>query len=229
MCFPVFFPIGQFGEHHPCQVKLSNSEYMSSRGYSTKTCATEKYPQYVLLWQKDMREISAGVYNLLKSTRRQPMSVSALLHGVTTRNEPLMANMCMMLQSVHGTKQYCLAKQSELRCMIHALGLPTLFLTFISAEYESADIDRYLRKVKDVSPSYSMGKFCTDDPVSVGRKFSLKFHAIFRTVLLKGAVLGEIDHYYWKKEYLPGLRCSSLPRARYGMLQLSVPMIPNRY
>ena len=37
--------------------------------------------------------------------------------------------------------------------------------------------------------------------ISVSRKFSLKFHAFFRTVLLKGAVLGQVDHFYWKKEY----------------------------
>ena len=202
MCFPVLFPTGQFGEHHPRHVKLSHSEYVKSR-LLNKDSRYRKDPQYVffLLWQKEMREISAGVYNLLKSTRRQPMSVSALLHGVATRDKHLEANLCTMLQSVRGTKQYWFTKQSELRCMIRASGPPTLFLTFSCAEYESADIDRYLRKVNDVSPSYSIGKLCTDDPVSVSRKFSLKFHAFFRTVLLKGAVLGEIDHYYWKKEY----------------------------
>ena len=197
MCFPVLFPTGQFGEHHPRQVKLSHSEYVKLR-LLNKDSRYRKDPQYVffLLWQKEMREISAGVYSLLKSTRRQPMSVSVLLHGVATRDEHLEANLCTMLQSVRGTKQYWFAKQSELRCMIRASGPPTLFLTFSCAEYESADIDRYLRKVNDVSQSYSIGKLCTDDPVSVSRKFSLKFHAFFRTVLLKGVVLGEIEHYY---------------------------------
>ena len=155
MCFPVLFPTGQFGKHHPRHVKLSHSEYVKSR-LLNKDSRYRKDPQYVffLLWQKEMREISAGVYNLLKSTRRQPMSVSALLHGVATRNEHLEANLCMMLQSARGTKQYWFAKQSELQCMIRASGPPTLFLTFSCAEYESADIDRYLRKVNDVSPSY---------------------------------------------------------------------------
>ena len=37
--------------------------------------------------------------------------------------------------------------------------------------------------------------------VSVSRKFSLKFHAFFHTVIMKGAVLGTVDHFYWKKEY----------------------------
>ena len=202
MCFPVLFPTGQFGEHHPRRVKLSHSEYVKSR-LLNKDSRFRKDPQYVffLLWQKEMREISAGVYNLLKSTRRQPISVSALLHNVQTRDEHLEANLCTMLQSVRGTKQYWFARQSELRCMIRAWGSPTLFLTFSCAEYESADIDRYLRKVNNVSSSYNIGKLCTEDPISVSRKFSLKFHAFFRTVVLKGAVLGEVDHFYWKKEY----------------------------
>ena len=40
-----------------------------------------KDAQYVfyLLWQKEMRQLASGVYNLLKSTRRQAMSVSMLL------------------------------------------------------------------------------------------------------------------------------------------------------
>ena len=88
-----------------------------------------------------MHEISSGVYNLLKSTRRQPKSVSALLHSVEARDEHLEANLSTMLQSVHGTKQFWYTKQTELRCMIHTWGLPTLFLTFSCAEYESPEID----------------------------------------------------------------------------------------
>ena len=106
-----------------------------------------------------------------------------------------------MLQSVRGMKQFWYTKQSELKCMIRMWGSPTLFLTFSCAEYESPEIDRYLRNVNDVPPSYDMGKLCTEDPISVSRKFSLKFHAFFHTVLLKGAVLGQVDHFYWKKEY----------------------------
>ena len=35
----------------------------------------------------------------------------------------------------------------------------------------------------------------------MSRKFSLKFHAFFKTVLLKGEVLGTVEHFYWKNEY----------------------------
>ena len=131
MCFPVLFPTGQFGEHHPHQVKLRHSEYVKSRSLN-KNARFRKDPQYVffLLWQKEMREISSGVYNLLKSTRRQRMSVSALLHSVDAHDKHLEANLSTMLQSVRGMKQFWYTKQSELRCMIHMWGSPTLFLTF---------------------------------------------------------------------------------------------------
>ena len=56
-------------------------------------------------------------------------------------------------------------------------------------------------KVNNVPPSYSIGKLCVEDPISVSRKFSLKFHAFFRKVIVKGEVLGKVDHFYWKKEY----------------------------
>lgn len=76
MCFPVLFPTGRFGEFHPHEV---SSEYVKSL-LMNKDTQFRKDPQYVfyLLWQKEMRELSTGVYNMLKSTRTQPMSVTSL-------------------------------------------------------------------------------------------------------------------------------------------------------
>ena len=96
---------------------------------------------------------------------------------------------------MRGTKQYWFIRQSELRCMIREWGSPTLFLTFSCAEYESPDITEYLRRVNNVSSKYPIGKLCTEDPVSVSRKFSFKFHAFFRKVLVNGEVLGKVDHF----------------------------------
>ena len=42
---------------------------------------------------------------------------------------------------------------------------------------------------------------CVRKILSVSRKFSLKFRAFFSTVVLKGEVLGKVEHWYWKKEY----------------------------
>ena len=102
------------------------------------------------------------MYHLLKSTISQPMSVSALLSKAEASDEYFEANLCTMLQSVRGTKQYW----------------------FIN-----------------VTSNYDIGKLSTEDPISVSRKFSLKFHAFFRTVIMKGDVLSKVDHFYWEKEY----------------------------
>jgi len=77
----------------------------------------------------------------------------------------------------------------------------TYCLTFSCAEYESPDIANFLRSVNNVSSSCDIGKLYTEDPISVSIKFSNKFHAFFNTVLMKGKVLGKVDHFYWKKEY----------------------------
>ena len=105
---------------------LDNKLSTQSDTKQYKVLGVKEDPQYVfyLLWQKETRELSAGVYNLLKCTRSQHMSVSTLLNRVQVCNEHLEANLCTM--SVRGTKQYWFIRQSEVRCMIHEWGSPTL-------------------------------------------------------------------------------------------------------
>ena len=192
---------GQFGEYHQRDHKLSHSEYIKSRLLNNDS-RFRKDPRYVfyLLWLKEMRELSAGVYNVLKSHSARPMSAGNIMSKLNANDQQLEANLSTMLQTVHGTKQYWFTKQDELRCMVREFGTPTLFLTFSCAEYKSHDIIAYLRTVNNVPDSYNNGKLCTEGPVSVSRQFSNKFHAFFKKVLLKGNVLGVVSHYFWKKD-----------------------------
>ena len=80
-----------------------------------------------------------------------------------------------------------------MRCVTHLL----FFFQYVVRKYESPDVTAYPRKVNHVPSSYIIGKLCTEDPISV----SLKHHPFFNTVIVKGAVLGTVDHFYWKKEY----------------------------
>ena len=204
MCFPVLYPNGQFGENHPRnkEITLSFSEFVKQRLHN-KDSRFRKDASYVfyLLNQKTLREVGNGVYNVLHSSRGVAMSVKQLLAKVEASDERLEASLFTMLQSVRGSKQYWWQRKSDLKCMVRNWGSPTLFLTFSCAEYEWSDMARYLRKVNNVSPSYDMGRLCTEDPISVSRKFSEKFHAFFRIVICKGQILGEVEHFYWKKEY----------------------------
>ena len=148
-----------------------------------------------------MRELSAGVYNLLKGTRQQAMPVQVFLDKLSKSDHNLEANLSTIFQSVRGSKQYWFLRSSEVRCMLREWGTPTLFLTFSCSEYECPVIANYLHKVNNVPQNYPIGKLCCEDPISVSRKFSQKFHAFFNTVLLKGRVLGCVTHYFFKKEY----------------------------
>ena len=73
LCFPTLFPTGRFGESHPRDNAISVSEFAKSH-LINKDSRFRKDDQHVfyLLWQKEMREISAGV---LKSTRQHAMPV----------------------------------------------------------------------------------------------------------------------------------------------------------
>ena len=91
---------------------------------------------FYLLWPKEMREISSGVYNLLKSSRKPSVSVGMLLEQVNSSDEHLEAHLCTMLQFVCGKKQYWFLRSSELKCMIREFGPPTVFLTLRVSKYQ---------------------------------------------------------------------------------------------
>lgn len=156
---------------------------------------------FYYLWLKELRELSSGIYNVLKTTGKHGMSIKDFLKGVDSSNKEMEANLSTMFQSVRGTKQYWFLKKSDLNCMIREHGPPSLFLTFSCAEYDSPDIASYLHKVNDVPDRYPIGRLCAEDPLSVSRKFSKKFHDFFEVAIIKGEVLGKVDQFFWKKEY----------------------------
>ena len=125
------------------------------------------------------------------------MSASSLINRLQLNDELLETNLSTMLQTVRGTTQFWLKKQSEIRCMVREFGTPTLFLTFSCAEYDSHDIADYLKTVNNVPEGYDVGKLCTEDPISVSRQFSLKFHAFS----LSTGKSWEQWINMWKKEY----------------------------
>ena len=132
MYFSTLFPTGKFGNNHPREVKISHSEDVKSR-LLNKDSRFRKYARarapyvFYLHWQKEMRELSAGVYNLMKKSNRiHQMTASSLLSNVQSNDEHLEANLCTMLQSVRGTQQYWFVRKSELKCMIREYGSPTL-------------------------------------------------------------------------------------------------------
>ena len=96
--------------------------------------------------------LHAGVYNSMKRTEQQNMSVQLFLDKVSHADELVEANMSTIFQSIWGTKQYWFLR-SSLRCMLREWGTPTLFPTFSCAEYESPEIGNYPEKMNQVQLS----------------------------------------------------------------------------
>ena len=102
MCFPVLFPDGNFGKYHPRQVPVSHDKSHLWNNDSH----FRKDPQYVfyLLKEKESRELKAGVYNLLKTSKSIPTTVTNILQKVTASDQKFEANLSTMFQShVAGT------------------------------------------------------------------------------------------------------------------------------
>ena len=101
-----------------------------------------------------LRELSAGIYNVLNYTSRRHLSVKQFVDAVNSSDAGMEANLSAALQSVRGTEQFWFLKKSDVTAMIREFRSPTLFLTLSCAEYQSADIERYLQKVNEVTESY---------------------------------------------------------------------------
>lgn len=127
------------------------------------------------------------------------MPVSTFLTKVS-RAEEVERNLSTIFQSVRGTRQYLL-RSSELKCILREYCPPTLLITLSCAEYDNEHISRFLRNLNAVSDRYPIWRLCTEDPISVSRKFSANFRVLFNTAILNGAVLGRVEHYLYKKEY----------------------------
>uniref|UniRef100_A0A1X7U7S1 Helitron helicase-like domain-containing protein n=1 Tax=Amphimedon queenslandica TaxID=400682 RepID=A0A1X7U7S1_AMPQE len=112
--------------------------------------------------------------------------------------------------------------------MIAEYGSPTLILTLSCADYDSADIAQYLRKVNNAPQSYSISRLCTEDPVSVSQQFSYKMKNFFNIVIHQRGVLGKVEQYYVKKNIKCVVRL--IITSSYGLkiLLLSVSIIQNK-
>ena len=107
-------------------------------------------------WQKELRDLNAGIYNIMRSTSSAHMTATALLTHVNSKDKELESNLNTMFETMRGTKQYWYFRRSKLNCMIREYGSPTFFLTFSCAKYSSIDIAQYLRTVNNVAPSYNI-------------------------------------------------------------------------
>ena len=112
LCFPTLFPSGHYGEFHPRTVNLAFSEYIKSRVMNADS-RFRKNPEFLFyyLFQKEMRQLAQGIYNVLNSTGKRHLTVKQFMEGVNSSDSNTEANLYTVLQSVRGTKQFWYQKK----------------------------------------------------------------------------------------------------------------------
>ena len=95
------------GSQNPRKVPISASDFAKSHllNKDGRFCKDDQYVSY-LLWQKEMHEIAAGVYNALKSTQQHAMPVGEFMDILSSTDQEIEANLSTVFQSVRGSKQY---------------------------------------------------------------------------------------------------------------------------
>ena len=107
LCFPTLFPNVHFGEFHPHVEKLTFAEYVKSR-LLNKDSRYRKNAEFVVyyLWKKELRELSAGIYNVLSSCGRRDLTAKQFLDNINKCDVSTEASLLTVFQSVRGMKQF---------------------------------------------------------------------------------------------------------------------------
>ena len=141
LCFPTLFPTGRYREFHPHPVKLTFSEYLKSRLMNTDS-RFRKNPEFFFyyLCQKELCELSSGIYNVSKLSNRRSHTVKQFVDGINSANVGIEANLSTVLQSVRGTKQFWFCQKGDVLAMISEFGCPTLSLMLCTIRLRFTDI-----------------------------------------------------------------------------------------
>ena len=112
LCFPVLFLSGKYDEFHPREVKLTFSEYIKSC-LLNHDAHFRKRPEFIFfyLWQKELRKLSSGICNVMKTMGKHGLSIKDFLKGIDSCNEQIEANLSTMFQLVWGMKQFLFLKK----------------------------------------------------------------------------------------------------------------------
>ena len=85
LCFPTLFPSERFGESHDRSTPILLNEFAESRLLNKDSCFCKDSHYVFYLWQKEMRELTAGVYNVMKGTHQHALPVGSFMCQILMR------------------------------------------------------------------------------------------------------------------------------------------------
>lgn len=86
--------------------------------------------------------------------------------------------------------------------MVQNYGPATWFLTLSPSEWMWDDLAEYIREVNGPEmANMSTSELVARDPVSASRYLDNKFRAMLKFICSKDNPIGEVSHYFWRREY----------------------------
>src|SRR5580765_2088899 len=202
MCFPDLYPFGINGQRETRQVKLFDHEFIKCR-------LTSKHPQYrlnqqylfYLLNDANMRLLSRGIFHKMNVTNPRVRYTAAEYLDAMSK-ELLESNLSTIFSTLRNMEQYWRKPRSDLNCMTQHYGPATWFLTLSPSEWLWEDLGEYIREVNGWhDTSLSVSVLVAKDPVSTSRFLDNKFRAMLDFLSSKDHPIGEVTHYFWRREY----------------------------
>ncbi|XP_026830504.1 uncharacterized protein LOC113563289 [Ooceraea biroi] len=203
MCFPHLFVLGcngQCDESRP--VKLQDHEFIKC----LLTSMDPRFrvdPQYLFfeLNRGNIRQLRRGIYHKLNITNpRICYKAAECLDAIS--KEILESDLNTIFSSLRNTEQYWRRPRSDLSCMTQHYGPATWFLTLSPSEWLWDDLDEYIHEVNGwQNSSLSTSVLVAKDPVSTSRFLDNKFRAMLDFICSKDCPIGEVKHYFWRREY----------------------------
>ncbi|KAI5726766.1 hypothetical protein M8J76_008082 [Diaphorina citri] len=201
-CFPDLFVEGQFGQFHPRSVKLTSADFIKSL-LSSKDPRFRLNQQslFYLLNDANMRQLSAGVfYKLNVTNQKEKLTAKSYLDKIS--RDELEGDLQALFSRLRNTEQFWKKPRSDVVCMTKNYGPATWFLTISPSEWMWDDVGQYIKEVNGPHMvNMTTSELAALDPVSASRFIDNKFKAMLDFLTSPDAPLGEIVHYFWRREY----------------------------
>ncbi|XP_077272806.1 uncharacterized protein LOC143903224 [Temnothorax americanus] len=202
LCFPDLFPFGVNGQRETRQVKLHSHEFI-------KCCLTSKHSQFrlspqflfFLLNDANIRQLSRGIYHKLYTTdSRERYTAKKYLEAL--QKGDMESDLSSIFSTLRNTEQYWRRPRSDLIAMTQEYGPAAWFFTVSPGEWMWEDLGAYIREVNGwPNDSTPISVLVAKDPVSTSRFLDNKFKALLDFICSKDHPIGEVTHYFWRREY----------------------------
>ena len=174
-----------------------------------KCLLMSKHPQFrlnqqylfYLLNNATNRQLRRGIFHKI-NIRDPRIRYTAAEYLKALSKDILESDLNTIFSTLRNTEQYWHRPKSDLYCMIQHYGPATWFLTLSPGEWLWDDLGAYICEVNNwKSSSLSVSELVAKDPVSTSRFLDNKFRAMLDFICSKDAPIGEVTHYFWRREY----------------------------